>query len=78
MIFTEREKEVIGLMRFGYTNAQIAKKINRSVDMVKFHVTQILKKTNARNRVNAIFILTREGYFDDCVNPIFSDQNENL
>ena len=64
--FSEMEKVVIGYLRFGLTNREIAEKTNFSQYTIKYHVANIIRKTNAVNRINAVYILAKNGYFKDC------------
>lgn len=63
--FTDREKDVIELLKLGYTNPEIAKKLYIATSSVKYHISNIIRKTNAINRINVIFILGMNGYFKD-------------
>lgn len=54
---TEREKEIANLIIKGYSNSEIAKILYVSKSTVKVHVSNILQKTNAKNRVNLAYIL---------------------
>lgn len=51
---TRREREVLGLMSSGATNAQIADQLTVSESTVKSHVKHILRKLGATNRTEAI------------------------
>ena len=51
---TNREKEVLELMSKGYTNLQIADKLVVSSHTIKAHVSNILKKLEVNDRINAI------------------------
>lgn len=55
-LLTSREKECLKLIAFGYTNNQIADVLYFSADTVKSHVTRILRKLNAKDRTNAVYI----------------------
>lgn len=68
------EKEVIEFLKFGCTNPEIAKKLNVSMHTVKYHISSIIRKTNAVNRINAVFILGMNGYFDNCEQEILQPQ----
>ena len=48
--FTAREMEVLKLMLEGSSNSKIAEELFISESTVKFHVKNILKKTNCKNR----------------------------
>jgi two-component system, NarL family, response regulator LiaR len=51
---TEREREVLGLLVQGLSNAQIADRLSVSRATVKFHVGGILSKLGAASRAEAI------------------------
>jgi DNA-binding NarL/FixJ family response regulator len=56
---TPREAEVLGLVARGYTNRQIAATLVISVKTASVHVSHILDKLDARNRVEAAAIAHR-------------------
>jgi NarL family two-component system response regulator LiaR len=58
---TLREREVLSLMKDGLTNPAIAKRLSISESTVKFHVSSILGKLGARNRVDAVRLATENG-----------------
>ncbi len=51
---TEREIEVLALLREGYTNAMIAENLMISEGTVKKHISNILGKLSLNSRVNAV------------------------
>jgi DNA-binding NarL/FixJ family response regulator len=51
---TRREREVMGLMSEGLTNAEIAKRLFIAPSTAKVHVRHILEKLGARNRLQAV------------------------
>jgi DNA-binding NarL/FixJ family response regulator len=51
---TAREREVLHLVAIGQANKQIANQLSVSERTIKFHVSSILAKLNARNRTEAI------------------------
>ncbi|MDR1168338.1 MAG: LuxR C-terminal-related transcriptional regulator [Heliobacteriaceae bacterium] len=61
---TQREKEVLKLMKDGYGNNEIAKLIFVSKYTVKAHVSSILRKTQAKNRAHLIYIAAKSGLLD--------------
>ena len=56
---TPREAEVLGLVARGYTNRQIAAALVISAKTASVHVSHILDKLDARNRVEAAAIAHR-------------------
>ena len=50
---TEREREVLDLLSCALSNKEIAIRLNLQEKTVKHHVTNILKRLGARNRVHA-------------------------
>lgn len=52
-MLTSTEKEVLKQIIYGKTNSEIAKELYMSVSTVKTHVSSILYKLNAKNRVLA-------------------------
>ncbi len=63
--FTETEKKVINLLKEGYTNPEIGEMLHISRHTVKHHVSSVLSKIGAVNRINAIFMLASGGYFKE-------------
>ncbi|MGI5187901.1 response regulator [Promicromonospora sp. CA-289599] len=53
---TRREREVLTLMGDGLANPEIAERLHLAEGTVKVHVTSILRRTGARNRVEAALI----------------------
>lgn len=51
---TDREKDVLLLVREGYTNREIAQKLYITEFTVKSHVSNIFKKLQVANRPRAI------------------------
>ena len=62
--FNHKEQVVIKEMVKGLNNKQIAKKTQMGESTVKWYVAKINQKTGAVNKINAIFILAKSGYFD--------------
>ena len=52
-ILTPREWEVLGHIRDGLSNEQIAERLNVTIDGVKYHVSEILSKLDVENRHDA-------------------------
>jgi DNA-binding NarL/FixJ family response regulator len=55
-LLTDREYEVLCLMRSGLTNREIAERLVVSATTVKTHVSNLLAKLGARNRIEAAII----------------------
>jgi DNA-binding NarL/FixJ family response regulator len=58
---TEREREVLGLVGEGLTNAEIAQRLFLADTTVKTHVHRIMGKLQARDRVQTALIAHRAG-----------------
>jgi DNA-binding CsgD family transcriptional regulator len=56
-----REREIMHLMAEGMTAEAIGDKISVSVETVRTHVRNVIRKLQARNRVHAIAIALERG-----------------
>lgn len=56
-----REREIMHLMAEGYTAERIGDQINVSVETVRTHVRNVIRKLQARNRVHAIALALERG-----------------
>ena len=61
---TEREITIIKLIMQGYENSQISKKIFISIHTVKAHIGSIIRKLDAKNRTNAVYIALKNNLLD--------------
>lgn len=53
---TQREKTILKLITQGYGYRQISKLIYVSTHTVKAHISTIIRKLDAKNRTNAVYI----------------------
>jgi DNA-binding NarL/FixJ family response regulator len=60
---TFHERSVIAAIAEGKSNAEIARDLCLSVKTVEFYVTRLLRKLNARSRVELATWWTRSGMF---------------
>jgi len=58
---TEREREVLGLVADGLSNAAIAERLVVSVHTVRNHVANLSAKLGAHSKLEALSIAVREG-----------------
>lgn len=54
-----REEEILTLVSRGMTNKEIANRLDLTERTVKYHMTSIMRKTNVRNRVQAMLMFRR-------------------
>lgn len=62
---TEREREVLGLLAEGMTNAAIAAQLVVSVHTVRNHIANLSAKLGAHSKLEALSIAVREGLLPD-------------
>ncbi|TLS40648.1 response regulator transcription factor [Streptomyces montanus] len=55
-VLTQREREILTVIGQGWTNTEIASRLHLAESTVKTHVTRILAKTGARDRVQAVIL----------------------
>lgn len=54
MELTPKKHKILTLIAYGYTDKEVAQKMNMSQRTVQTHIASIIDKLNARNRVNAV------------------------
>ena len=62
---TDREREILGLIAQGLSNAAMAERLVVSVNTVRNHVANLLGKLGARSKLEALSIAIREGLLPD-------------
>jgi len=67
---TDREREVLTLIAYGLTNAEIAEQLSISLATVKSHVSRMLTKLDARDRAQLVII----AYETALVSPAHGDR----
>lgn len=60
---TEREHEILNMMRHGFKNREIALMLEIAESTVHKHVQNIFEKLKARNRAEAIYLTNTEEFF---------------
>ncbi|MFJ9455234.1 response regulator [Kitasatospora sp. NPDC101447] len=63
--FTQREREVLRLIAAGLSNSEIAARMHIGLTTVKTHVSNLMTKTDAPNRVRLAVLAIQEGIADD-------------
>jgi two-component system nitrate/nitrite response regulator NarP len=69
-MLTRSERNLLGTLALGRTNAQLAEELNISVNTVKFHLRNLYEKLQVGNRAQAI------AYYYSSINPIADDHTE--
>ena len=54
MKLSARKKEILAMVARGYTDKEISVELDISMRTVQTHISSIVSKLNARNRVNAV------------------------
>ncbi|GEM_PF-4255689 len=61
-LLTMSEKHIFELMCKGFSNRQLSEQLNITESTVKFHIRNILKKANARNRYDLLSMIHESDY----------------
>lgn len=59
---SERELNILKLIKEILTNEEIANRLHISIHTVKVHINGIYRKLNARNRLEAVLTGIKKGY----------------
>jgi len=59
---TFKEKEVLTYISQGYSNKQVAAKLDNSIQTIKNHVASIMRKLNANARTEAVVVGIKQGF----------------
>jgi two-component system, NarL family, response regulator NreC len=59
---TDREEEVLRLIAWGYSNKEIAAKLDISVKTVEAHKSNLMKKLNLRSRIDVVRFALLKGW----------------
>lgn len=73
---TQREIEILTLVGRGYTTAQIAKALHRSVKTIEWHRVSLGSKLNVTNRVELARLAIRYGLANAHMDSVFVDPAE--
>ena len=63
-LLTEREMEILKQIFQNKTNREIAKLFHLSIHTIKAHNSEIYRKLNAKNKLDAILTAIRKGYLE--------------
>jgi len=73
-MLTRRELEILQLVGEGHSNAQVGRMLWVTEQTVKFHLSNIYRKLDVRNRTEAVQHAVRRGFVS---NPIFYESELN-
>ena len=64
MHITKRELEALALIGMGLNNNEVAEKLGISINTVRNHIWNLMKKLGATSRANAIVLAVQNGIFE--------------
>ena len=62
---SQRENEVLRLIALGYSNKEIAARINLSIKTIEVHKANAMRKLNMRGRIDIVKFAVLQGWLDD-------------
>ena len=62
---SSREEEVLRLVAWGYSNKEIAAKLDLSVKTVETHKANAMQKLGMRNRIDIVRYALLQGWLED-------------
>ena len=62
--FTKKEQEIIKLLKYGYKNIDIGKSLDCSPNTIKKYLSNMMVKTNSKNRVELVYKLYKMGFYN--------------
>jgi two-component system NarL family response regulator len=63
--FTEREREILGLLAQGQSNPEIARRLHLAKGTVRNYVSVIFQKLGVSDRTQAAVVAVQRGLVDD-------------
>ena len=70
-LLSPMEHKILTLMARGFIDKEIGVQLGISVRTVQAHISSIIIKLRARNRVNAVVVYMHKNLACDVANPIF-------
>ncbi len=61
---TKRQIEVMNLVKHGYANKQIVRELGITIDTVKRHIADIIRRIQANDRAHAVYLCMKRGIID--------------
>lgn len=62
---SQRENEVLRLIALGYSNKEIAARMNLSIKTIEVHKANAMRKLNMRGRIDIVKFAVLQGWLDD-------------